>query len=216
MFSEREVSRLERKQFTFYRSYYEAIKALPKKDQTAVLLAICAYALDNEEPKLTGTATAIFTLVRPTLDSSRKRAENGKRGGEVKPSESKSEAKPKQNAREKEKEKENEIENELEDDSLLREGFERFWNLYPLKIGKEQTWQVYQEIRPDAGKLCAAVKQWERSSQWNREQGRFVPKPEKFLEEGQFDHLPGDVVPMGASGVLGEAEIQAIRRILES
>ena len=69
---------MNRAQFTFYRSYYEAIKELPKKEQTAVLLAICAYALDYEEPKLTGTASAIFTLIRPTLDASRKR-EAGRR-----------------------------------------------------------------------------------------------------------------------------------------
>ena len=94
---------MNRNQFTFYRSFYDAVKVLPKKDQTTVILAICAYALDNEEPKLSGTAAAIFTLVRPMLDSSRKKAESGKRGGEHKQSESKPEAKPKQ---EKEQEKE--------------------------------------------------------------------------------------------------------------
>lgn len=107
---------MNRAQFTFYRSFYDAIKVLPKKEQTAVVLAICAYALDNEEPKLTGTASAIFTLVRPTLDASRKKAESGKRGGEAKQTESKPEAKPKQTAREKEgeNEKEGEIEKENE------------------------------------------------------------------------------------------------------
>lgn len=107
---------MNRNQFTFYRSFYDAVKVLPKKEQTAVILAICAYALDNEEPNLTGTAAAIFTLVRPTLDSSRKKAESGKRGGETKHDESKPEAKPKQSAREKEgeNEKEGEIEKENE------------------------------------------------------------------------------------------------------
>lgn len=58
---------MERAQFTFYRSYYEAIQELPKKDQTAVLLAICAYALDNKAPELSGTSSAIFRLIRPLL-----------------------------------------------------------------------------------------------------------------------------------------------------
>lgn len=100
---------MNRNQFTFYRSFYDAVKVLPKKDQTTVILAICAYALDNEEPKLSGTSAAIFTLVRPMLDSSRKKAESGKRGGEHKQSESKPEAKPKQ---EKEQEKEQEQDKE--------------------------------------------------------------------------------------------------------
>ena len=214
----------QRKQFTFYRSYYEALLKLPQEQRMGAYEALIRYALDGVAPEgLDAMQEMAFMLIRPTLDSGRKMAKGGTKSKTAKRSD-KGREKEKEGEEEIEKENEseieieieNEIENELEDDSLLREGFERFWNLYPLKIGKEQTWQVYQEIRPDAGKLCAAVKQWERSSQWNREQGRFIPKPEKFLEEGQFDHLPGDVVPMGASGELGEAEIQAIRRIMES
>ena len=68
---------MERSQFTFYRSYFEAVKALPKKDQAAVLLAVCAYALDSEEPILSGTASAIFRLIRPTLDTGRRKAMGG-------------------------------------------------------------------------------------------------------------------------------------------
>lgn len=105
---------MERGQFTFYRSYYEAIKQLKKADQAAVLMAICAYALDEEMPGLTGTPAAIFALVKPTLDTSRRKAASGKAGGESKQTASKTEAKPKQTAREKEKEKEKEKEGEIE------------------------------------------------------------------------------------------------------
>jgi hypothetical protein len=98
---------MERNQFTFYRSYYEAVRELPKKEQSAVMLAICAYALDEEEPSLTGTAKAIFSLVRPTLDASRRKAISGKSGGERKQNESKTEANRKQTEREKENKKEN-------------------------------------------------------------------------------------------------------------
>ena len=105
---------MERGQFTFYRSYYEAIKQLKKADQAAVLMAICAYALDEEMPGLTGTPAAIFALIKPTLDTSRRKAASGKTGGESKQTASKTEAKPKQSAREKEKEKEKEKEGEIE------------------------------------------------------------------------------------------------------
>lgn len=105
---------MSRKQFTFYRSYYEAVRELPKKEQCAVMLAICAYALDEEEPNLTGTAKAIFSLVRPTLDASRRKAASGKAGGERKQTESKTEANCKQTAREKENKKENKNKKENE------------------------------------------------------------------------------------------------------
>lgn len=67
---------MKREQFTFYRSYYEAIKSLPAKELKSVLLAVCAYALDEEIPSLSGTANSVFVLIRPTLDSGRKKAAN--------------------------------------------------------------------------------------------------------------------------------------------
>lgn len=66
----------KRDQFTFYRSYYEAIRTLPKREQTAVFLALCSYALDEDIPALSGVALSVFTLIRPTLDSGRKKALN--------------------------------------------------------------------------------------------------------------------------------------------
>lgn len=99
---------MEREQFTFYRSYYEALKKLSKRDREQAIMAICAYALDEEIIPLSGPASVMFLLVKPTLDSGRKKAANGKQGG------SKPKAKGKQSASEKEGEKEveGEIENE--------------------------------------------------------------------------------------------------------
>lgn len=108
---------MSRKQFTFYRSYYEAICSLPAKMQANVLLAICAYALDDREPSLTGTENAIFSLVRPTLDAGRKKSEgrlnrerSSQDAGKI-PSRCEQDA-VKEKENEKEKEKEVERENE--------------------------------------------------------------------------------------------------------
>ena len=107
---------LKRLQFTFYRSYYDAIKVLPKKEQTAVMLALCAYALDKVEPNLTGTAGAIFTLIRPTLDSGWKKAIGGTRGTPQKDNEKIAERCAKDTAKEKEGEKEKEGDIEIENE----------------------------------------------------------------------------------------------------
>lgn len=71
-------------------------------------MAVIAYALDGESPELSGVGSAIFSLIKPTLDTGRKRAANGKQGG------SKTQANAKQTASEKEKEKEKEKEGEKE------------------------------------------------------------------------------------------------------
>lgn len=79
----------QRQQFTFYRSYYDAIQELPKEEQASIVLAVCAYAIYETEPQgLTPAASMAFKLIRPTLVSGRKKAESGK----------KEEANPKQTA----------------------------------------------------------------------------------------------------------------------
>lgn len=70
-----------RSQFTFYRSYWEAIENLPKKDRLLAYEAVADYALNGTEPQLKGTAATAFILIRPTLDTARKRAKAGKQGG---------------------------------------------------------------------------------------------------------------------------------------
>ena len=104
------VKRLKREQFTFYRSYYEALKKLSKRDREQAIMAICAYALDEEIIPLSGPASVMFLLVKPTLDSGRKKAASGKQGG------SKPKAKGKQPSSEKEVEGEKEIEGEIENE----------------------------------------------------------------------------------------------------
>lgn len=110
---------MERGQFTFYRSYYEAVKHLNKSDRSAVLMAICAYALDEELPSLSGTPAAIFALVKPTLDTSRKKAESGKRGGDSEANRKQTESKPQANRKQTEREKESEKENEKEGENEI-------------------------------------------------------------------------------------------------
>lgn len=74
----------QRDSFIFYRSFYEAVSQLKPKDQVEVILAICEYALNGTERKLTGVPSAIFLLAKPNLDASQRRFENGKKGGRPK------------------------------------------------------------------------------------------------------------------------------------
>ena len=127
---------MERKQFTWYRSYYDALKELPAEEFRAIVLAVCAYALDGEEPELSGVARAIFTLIRPTLEVGRSKAENRSRAEQTvlsteqtdnRPEQTKNKPEQTENKRKqtdnkpeqtrKEKEKEKEREKESENDS---------------------------------------------------------------------------------------------------
>lgn len=110
---------MERKQFTFYGSFYMAIQGMKRKsDQADLYNAICQYALYGEEPALSPSLQGIFELIRPNLDASRRKAENGKRGGnqasKAKANGKQTRSKPKASRKQTASEKENEIENEIE------------------------------------------------------------------------------------------------------
>ena len=119
-----------RTQFTFYASFWEAIRRI--KDPAARAEAydvICEYALTGAEPEvdfLTDAAATAYIMAKPNLDASKRKAEAGKRGGsgkqteangkqaQAEPKQGGAASKPKQAGSEKEnkKESEREIENE--------------------------------------------------------------------------------------------------------
>lgn len=103
---------MKRDQFTWYRSYYEALRTLPAKDFKVAVLAICAYAIDEEVPDLSGVPNSVFTLIRPTLDSGRNKAAN--RLKKQKTNQEQTDNKPEQTSKEKEGEGEREEESERE------------------------------------------------------------------------------------------------------
>ena len=78
----------ERKQFTFYSSFLDAILRIKKPaERCAAYDAICRYALRGELPdmdKLPDAAAIAFDLTKPNLDASRRKAISGKAGGKSK------------------------------------------------------------------------------------------------------------------------------------
>jgi len=69
--------KVERNQFTFYRSYYEALKNLDRQDIADTLMAIIEYALNDKEPEdLGNVAKTCYILIKPTLAAGRRKAEN--------------------------------------------------------------------------------------------------------------------------------------------
>lgn len=126
---------MERSNFTFYESFAAAARRIKKKNERCDFYdAVVNYALYGEEPDMESMPDIVaiaVELIKPNLDSSRRKAENGKQGGGAeangkqneskqkangKQTESKTEANDKQNASKKEKEIEieNKIENKIE------------------------------------------------------------------------------------------------------
>ena len=129
---------MERTQFTFYESFYKAIRRIRRKEERADAYdAIVKYALLGEEPdlsRLSNGAAIAFELIRPTLDSARKKAESGRLGGQAnrKQTESKKEKENK-----KENKKKNDIEIDIENEAEIEADRERR-RLYFLDVMRQQ------------------------------------------------------------------------------
>ena len=212
----------DRKQFTMYESVYKALRRIRKKqDRADAYDAICAYALYQEEPDMdvmSDAAAIAFDLIRPVLDSARKKASNGKQGG------SKPKANGKQNGTEKEKEEEKEKEIEIEGEKekkqpAIKEGrsFTLFWDDYPNKIDRNDAWEAWKTLNPDAetvGKIKAGLDAWKRSSSWLDDGGRYIPSAAKWLTKRRWECPPA--VPANAQGRQLDAEERAaIQRMME-
>ena len=101
---------MNRDSFVFYKSFYEAIRNIPKESQLELYNAICEYSLFGTVPDLSdGIAKAMFIIMQPIIDSANARyrasVENGKRGGRPRKKQDEdnleeTEQKPKQNLEE--------------------------------------------------------------------------------------------------------------------
>ena len=207
----------ERNQFTFYRSFWEAVKGLPKKDRLPILESIIEYALDGKAPSgLSQSQSAFFLLVKPNLDAARKKAANGKQGG----SKPKAKGKQTESKKENEIEKENEVEIEVEkekeqSESEMQASFASFWAAYPKRIGESDAADAWAKVATSAKtamEIIASLDGWKSSSQWREDGGRFIPHPTKFLADGYWKSAPS--TETGGKRELDGDEIAAIQRMM--
>ena len=73
----------------------------------------------------------------------------------------------------------------------LKEKYEKFYAAYPRHERKEYGWRIFKNMSltnqlPRFSDLISAIKKAEKSITWNREQGRFIPAPPKWLMEQRW------------------------------
>lgn len=70
------------KAFSFYKSYYEALKEIPEKDKKDIIFAMINYVFEDKKPKLKGINKIIWALIEPNLDKSKNKS-NGNSGAPI-------------------------------------------------------------------------------------------------------------------------------------
>ena len=68
--------------------------------------------------------------------------------------------------------------------------FAEFWQAYPRKVGKaaaEKSWKRLHLTAELFAKIMAAVETAKHTEQWQEQNGRFIPNPATWLNQGRWD-----------------------------
>lgn len=196
---------------------------------------VAEYALNEVLPdpeQLTNPQRMALLFVLPVLDSGRKKAkfslESAGKNAEAaaalrkfdllwgRDSAKNHHEGEKEIETETEKETKKEAEIDIEGESLEgNDSFESFWNCFPKKVCKEKARSAFEKVTVPTSVLLEAVRRQKQSMQWQQGEGQFVPNPATWLLEKRWeDELPTPK-EVKASGILGETEREAIRKMME-
>ena len=77
---------------------------------------------------------------------------------------------------------------------LFRERFDRFWKVYPKKVGKGAAEKSFLKLKPSEDlmkTMIQAVEAAKQTRQWQRDGGQYIPNPATWLNQRRWeDELP--------------------------
>ena len=92
---------------------------------------------------------------------------------------------------------EKEIEKEIEKDiytpsfqTPIEELFLIFWKAYPKKVGKQDALKAFKKVNPSrelTEQMVSVIKEAEKTEQWTKENGRYIPNPSTWLNQGRWE-----------------------------
>lgn len=87
--------------------------------------------------------------------------------------------------------------------------FESFWEAYPKRVAKEAARKAWRRLKPNdemLGEILLAIKAAEKTDQWRREGGQFIPHPATWLNQGRWQDDHRIHSPPGCNGGVGVGE----------
>lgn len=184
--------------------WIEQTEALEDDERGRLFVAILEYARSGIAPDLAGRESILFPVFKSQVDrdleNSTAYAENGKKGGKTKnlsqtepkltkpnQSEPKRPNKEKEEDKEKDNDKDEEITAASPPTRAKSSDFDLFWQAYPKKVGKEAARKAFSRVKAPLESLLTAIERQKCGNQWTKENGRFVPNPATWLNQGRWE-----------------------------
>ena len=69
------------------------------------------------------------------------------------------------------------------------DAFERFWAVYPRKLGRKEAYRAFEKAIAvtDLHSILSAVEKQKACPQWRREGGQYIPYPATWLNQGRWE-----------------------------
>lgn len=199
--------------FKLFPDILESWAELTDEECGRLVRALALYRRTGQPPPMTGNERFLFPVHRAQMDrdsdsyASRceANAENGRKGGRPKSEEKRKNpmgfSKPNQS--EKSQDKDKEKEKDSTPYSPPQGAFDRFWSIYPKKVGKIAAKKAFERAirKTTLESLLTAIERQKCGSQWSRDNGRYIPNPATWLNQGRWedelDHggLPPEQLP---------------------
>lgn len=74
--------------------------------------------------------------------------------------------------------------------SVAQDDFDRFWSVYPRRVGKQDALKAWKKLKPDAelvDQIVAGVERWKLTDQWTKDGGGFICYPATFLRGRRWE-----------------------------
>lgn len=188
--------------FHAYYSYLESIEPLDDAERGRLFTALLMYAKDGTIPELTGSERILFPTMKGQIDrdkakyaekcrknaanvSNRWNNTNDYDGIQTNTTVYDGTSSYTNDTKNKDKDKDKEKNNIYP--LVVEEAFEKFWSVYPKKVGKIDAKKKFAKVAVDVDTLIAAVEKQKNSTQWTKNDGQFIPNPSTWLNQERWN-----------------------------
>lgn len=153
----------ERETFNFYRSFYEAGKAMPDSERLEFYDAILQKSFEKnvKRKKLSGIADIVFKAILPVVTNQNRNYINGMKGVKAKktnpPKNNKTTPLAEKKTTYKEKYKEKEKYKDKDKENNIESAFDSWWELYEKKGNREESLTRWLNLKQEERDKCFHV-----------------------------------------------------------
>jgi uncharacterized protein YdaU (DUF1376 family) len=76
----------------------------------------------------------------------------------------------------------------------IHDDFERFWNAYPKKVGRQAALKAWNKTKLNIEEVLIALDWQKETDQWYKNGGQFIPNPATWINQGRYmDERPEQI-----------------------